>query len=61
MRFDCRKSKDFLLENGNPSIRLRVKKEILGEIDATEEVILTFWHTRTLGEPRIILRCSQKP
>lgn len=54
MRFDCRKSKDFLLENGNPSIRLRVKKEILGGIDAAEEVILTFWHTRTLGEPRTI-------
>lgn len=54
MRFDYRKSIDFLLENGNPSIKLRVKKEILGGIDATEEVILTFWHTRPLGEPRTI-------
>ena len=27
----------FLLENANPSIRLRVKKEILGSITAEEE------------------------
>ena len=40
MRFDYRKSIDFLLENGNPSIRLRVKKEILGEVDAAEEALL---------------------
>ena len=31
---------DFLLENANPSIRLRVKKEILGNIAAEEETDL---------------------
>ena len=40
MSFDYRKSIDFLLENGNPSIKLRVKTEILGEIDAAEEALL---------------------
>ncbi len=30
----------FLTENANPSIRLRVQKEILGKIDAEEEAIL---------------------
>ena len=31
---------DFLLENANPSIKLRVKKEILGNITAEEEAAL---------------------
>lgn len=31
------KAIEFLLENANPSIRLRVKKEILGGITAEEE------------------------
>ena len=31
---------DFLLENANPSIKLRVKKEILGSINAEEEAEL---------------------
>lgn len=31
---------DFLLENATPSIRLRVKKEILGSITAEEEAAL---------------------
>ena len=34
------KSIDFLLENANPSIKLRVKKEILGSITAEEEAEL---------------------
>jgi len=35
-----KRSIDFLLENANPSIRLRVKKEILGNITAEEEAEL---------------------
>ena len=31
---------DFLLENANPSIRLRIKKEVLGSITAEEEAEL---------------------
>ena len=31
---------DFILENANPSIKLRVKKEILGSINAEEEAEL---------------------
>ena len=34
------RSINFLLENANPSIRLRVKKEILGSITAEEEAEL---------------------
>ena len=34
------KSIDFLLENANPSIRLRVRKEILRSISAEEEAEL---------------------
>ena len=40
MAYDFQKSIDFLLENANPSIRLRVKKEILGNIAAEEETDL---------------------
>ncbi len=37
MSFDYQKTIDFLLANANPSIKLRVKKEILGSITAEEE------------------------
>lgn len=59
MRFDYRKSKDFLLENGNPSIRLRVKKEILGEIDAAEETLLI---AQIKEEPiyKLIAKCQKE-
>ncbi len=40
MSFDDQKSINFLLENANPSIKLRVKKEILGGITAEEEATL---------------------
>ena len=40
MSSNYQKSIDFLLENANPSIRLRVKKEILGSITAEEETEL---------------------
>ena len=40
MKFEYQKSIDFLLENANPSIKLRVKKEILGSITAEEESAL---------------------
>ena len=37
---DYQKTIDFLLENANPSIRLRVKKEVHGSITAEEEAEL---------------------
>ena len=40
MKKKIQKSVDFLLENANPSIKLRVKKEILGNITAEEEALL---------------------
>lgn len=40
MKQKIQKSVDFLLENANPSIKLRVKKEILGSITAEEEAML---------------------
>jgi len=40
MAYNFQKSIDFLLENANPSIRLRVKKEILGNITPEEEAEL---------------------
>lgn len=38
MLHNFQKSIDFLLENANPSIKLRVKKEILGRITEEEEI-----------------------
>ena len=40
MNSNYQKLIDFLLENANPSIRLRVKKEIFGNIAAEEETDL---------------------
>ncbi len=40
MRYEYQKPMDFLLENANPSIRLRVKKEVLGKVSAEEEANL---------------------
>ena len=40
MSLDYQKSIDFLLKNANPSIRLRVKKEVLGNITVVEEAEL---------------------
>lgn len=53
------KSIDFLLENANPSIRLRVKKEILGSITAEEETEL---QTEIMSEPiyQLIANCQKE-
>jgi len=40
MRYEYQKPIDFLLKNANPSIRLRVKKEVLDRISAEEEADL---------------------
>ena len=40
MRYAYQKPSDFLLENATPSIRLRVKKEVLGRVSAEEEADL---------------------
>ena len=50
---------DFLLENANPSIRLRVKKEILGSITAEEESELI---AQIKEEPiyKLIASCQKK-
>ena len=40
MRYEYHKLIDFLQENANPSIRLRVKKEVLGRVAAEEETDL---------------------
>lgn len=46
------KSIEFLLKNANPSIKLRVKKEILGEIDPKEEAEL---EAQIMKEPISVL------
>ena len=38
----------FLMENANPSIKLRVKKEVLGTVSAEEEAA---WTALVRGEP----------
>ncbi len=53
------KSINFLLENGNPSIKLRVKKEILGNITSEEEAELV---AEIIEEPiyKLIVACQKE-
>ena len=59
MKQKMQKSIEFLLENANPSIKLRVKKEILGDITAEEEVELT---SQIREEPnyKLIASCQKE-
>ncbi|MDF2685981.1 MAG: hypothetical protein K0S55_1162 [Clostridia bacterium] len=49
----------FLLENANPSIKYRVKKEILNDITAAEEKEL---QEQIMAEPfiQLIVRCQKE-
>lgn len=50
---------DFLLANANPSTKLRVKKEVLGEISAQEEAE---WQAQIVQEPiyQLIAGCQKE-
>ena len=50
---------NFLLENANPSIKLRIKKEILGNISPKEEMDL---QTQIIEEPiyKLIASCQKE-